>query len=423
MFRQTAYNHSLIFGLKLLILACLVLLPIKSAAVDLAQIQELEKAVLANPTNSGTVAALVKAYNDAAVELANQQQWQQAEDYLNKGLVLSPSSTFIIANLANVYFEHAYDLFQKPQQHYSNDNHHDAQELAKKAIALDPKNINAYILLGDINYMNQQMTEAKYAWTQAAALVPDNQPIQERLAKITREEKTEAKMTTKYDVFFNIRADNSIANIPGFDINRVLNTARAAVSQDFFYVQPGKIPVVIYTYAQYKSTLKDAPEWSDGAYDGKIRIILSPNQKDFRQAKSNIVHEYTHSVVADLANNNCPKWINEGMAKYEESKHGVVPDLTQLTQAYNNGALISWDNIDKGFLAPTTEEVLLAYEQSYSFVCFIVQKYSMAKLVALLKFLGTNPDFPAAISMVYSKPLATLQSEWQIWLRAFIKLT
>lgn len=421
MFKHTAHKHSTILVLKLLVLVCLVVLPIKSAA-DEAQIQELEQAMIANPSDSSKITALVKAYNDNAVDLANQQQWLHAEDYLNKALILSPTSEFIISNLANVYFEHAYDLFKKPQQHYSNDNHHKAQELTKKSIALDPKNVNAYILLGDINYMNQQMPGAKEAWGQAAALVPDNQAIQSRLDKITREERTEAKMTTKYDVFFNIRVDSSIANVPGFDINRVLNTARAAVSRDFFYSQPGKIPVVVYTYDQYKNTLKDAPEWSDGAYDGKIRIILSATQKDFRKAKSNVIHEYTHAVIGDITNGNCPKWLNEGLAKYEEFKHGVVPDLTELTQAYNSGALIEWKNIDSAFTGSTIAQVLLAYQQSYSFVQYLVQKYSMTKLVSLLKILGTKPDFPAAVSMVYSKPLTTLQSEWQIWLKGFIKV-
>ena len=42
--------------------------------------------------------------------------------------------------------------------------------------------MNGYLLLGDIEYMEQDMSNAQRAWEQAAKLVPENQAVQQRLS-------------------------------------------------------------------------------------------------------------------------------------------------------------------------------------------------------------------------------------------------
>jgi len=421
MAKITAYKHRLILIIKILFLICLLIFPIRLAAVDDNQILQLENALIQSPNDQTIIINLANSYNNKAVELANQQQWSAAEEYLKKAKALMPQAVNFNINLSSVYLGHALALYNdKSRQNYSSDNHADAKQLVMQALALNPSSVNAYILLGDIEYMNQHMFEAKEAWQQAANLMPNNQSIQDRLAKISRETQTEIAMSNKYDLFFNIKIDKEIANLPGFDISQALNSARVKVSQDFSYVQPNKIPVVVYTMQQYKDTLIDAPQWSEGAYDGKLRVILSPTQKDFRQTKSNIVHEYTHAVVGDISRNKCPRWFNEGLAKYEEYKHGVRPSISVLAIAYNANSLLAWDQINEVFLNSSKNQVLLAYEQSFSFIYFIVQRYGMYKVVALLKVLATNPDFPAAVMKVYNIPLENLQSSWRKWLTTFI---
>src|SRR5690606_35876848 len=113
-------------------------------------------------------------------------------------------------------------------------------------------------------------------------------------------------------------------------------------------------------------------------------------------------------------------WLNEGLAVYEEYRHGVKPLISVLAVAYTNNSLLAWDVINAAFLDPSTNQVQLAYQQSFSFVYFLINKYGMSKMTALLKILGANPDVPVAVMQVYNVSLESLQDKWRIWLTGFI---
>lgn len=380
-------------------------------------IQQLEDEQNKQPNDIQIKDSLANAYNNYGLIFANEKQWSQAESYLQKAMATNPSSLAIKKNLSNVYFAHGYDLYENPTtQNYNSYSHTEAKQLANQALALNNKNTNAYILLGDIEYINQDMRKAQAAWQKAAELNPDNQDVKNRLAKITREAETENNMSEKYNAFFIIKVAPELENVQGFDINQALNSARIAVANDFNYKQNYKIPVIVYSSQQYQDTLTDAPQWSEGAYDGKLRIIMSKNQKLFKQINSTIIHEYTHAVIADLTNGNIPLWLNEGIAKYEEYRHGVAPLINVLALAYNTDTILPWDKINESFTASNKSEVILAYQQSFSFVYYLVERYGMSKLVALLNELGKNPDFPVVVQQIYQLPIEKLHSNWRLWL-------
>lgn len=412
--------------LKVAFLTCLLLL----WSLDLASqtynwpviIQQLEAAYSENPNDPEIIDSLSNSYNNYGLEFANNKSWVQAENYLQKARDINPNSEGIKKNLSNVYFAHGYELYEdRAKANYSSSSHDEAKQLANLALSIDPKNLNAYILLGDIEYINQNMRNAQLAWQKAAQLAPENEQVQQRLAKIVREAETENNMNEKYNAFFIIKIEPSLENIPNFDIAEVLDYARSNVSQDFNYKQNSKIPVIVYSATQYKDTLVEAPLWSQGAYDGKLRIIMSTNPKMFKQVRSTVVHEYTHAVIDAITHGNCPLWLNEGIAKYEESKYGVPPLINVLALAYNTNTIIDWNKINEEFRSPVKSEVLLAYQQAYSFVTYIVQKYGMSKLVLLLNTLSTNPDFPIAFNDTYGISLETAQQNWRSWLTGYIK--
>ena len=384
------------------------------------EIQRYEQLYYADPNNQQLKQSLASLYNNQGVIAAQQKQWQLAESYARKAVDLDPNDNNLKLNLSAIYFQHGYDLYQSPTASYTTDSHNEAKQLAKLALSMNAANVNAYILLGDIEYMDQNMTEAKSAWQNAAQLMPTNTQIQERLAKITREAQTESGMDNRSNAYFIIKIDQSLQQLQNFDIGQALDYARINVGQDFSYTPPHKIPVIVYTPDQYKQTLKGAPEWSEGAFDGKLRIVISSNNPYMKQIKSNIVHEYTHAVIADLANNSCPRWLNEGIAKYEEYKYGIRPLINVLALAYNTNNLIDFNNLNNSLLSQNKNEALLAYQQSFSFVYFLAEKYGIGKVAELLRALGKNQDFPTAVQQVYFVPLTTLEQNWRSWLTNFL---
>lgn len=384
-------------------------------------ISKLETLHAQNPTNAQITADLANAYNNYGVLLAQNKQWTQAENTMQQAIAISTNPAPMKKNLSNMYFSHGYELYQnQTDPAYTKYTHDQVKQLANLAITMDPTNANAYLLLGDVQYMDQEMSDALAAWQQAARLLPNDQEVQKRLAKITRETEAEKDMISIANPYFNIEMDPAVQQNPYFDVNKILMLAHDNVGADFQFIQQTVVPVVVYNSIEYKQTMVDAPGWSDAAYDGKIRISVNPTQRDFRQLTSDVVHEYTHVVVGVLSKNNCPRWFNEGLAKYEEFKHGVAPRIYMLAMAYNQKALLPWDKVNDALLSPNKNEALLAYQQSFSFVYYLVDQYGMYKIVQLLKALGTKLDFPTAVQQVYGRSLTNLQSDWQTWLTPFI---
>jgi len=384
-------------------------------------IQQLEKATQNNPSDAKAKQSLAIAYNNYGVQLASQKQWEQAEDYLDKALAIDAGNAAFKNNLSNVYFEHGMDLYQnKKDQAYNSESHSEAKALAQQAIELNPRNANAYLLLGDIEYWNQNMDAAVNAWQKGADIMPDNQQIQDRLTKIRAEANTENAMDERYNAFFVVKIDQSLENLPGFDINDILDEARRGVDVDFAYKPIHKIPVLVYTIDEYRQELNGAPIWSEGAFDGKMRIVMTTNTNRYNQVKSTIVHEYTHAIVADLASTYCPRWFNEGIAKFEEYQHGVKPLINLLAIAYNGNNLILWANINETIVSTNYNEALLSYQQAFSFVHYLVDKYGHDKITDTLNAIGNTKDFNQAITQVYGLSIDDLQAAWLQWMSDYI---
>jgi hypothetical protein len=221
-------------------------------------------------------------------------------------------------------------------------------------------------------------------------------------------------------VEFDIKVDPDVAANTDFDVQKIIKYAHERVAPDFEYTKDHKITVIVYSRIKFKEALGNSPNWIEAAYDGKIRLAIATNQKDFRMITSQVVHEYTHLIIGDITQNNCPRWFNEGLAKYEEYKHGMEPRLFLLAIAYNSNILIPWDKINTQITSLNGSESLLAYQQSFSFVSYLIETYGMHKVVELLKALGAKQDFNAAVLQVYGVPIETIQSNWRIWLTGFM---
>lgn len=423
-FKQAVRIASLI-----LMLLALLIFPIEANALSDGDIEywppiiaKFESLHSQKPQNTKIIDSLANSYNNYAILLAKQQQWQPAISALQQAIALHPSMVNKLKqNLSNIYFSYGYQLYKNPTNEiYNSEQYSNAKQLAVQAIQLNPGNANAYLLLGDIQYMNQQMLPAQQSWEHAARLLPDNKEVQKRMAKITTETKIESDMVDVYNPYFNIKIDKTVQLNPNLSVTAILQYAHDRVASDFGYIQRNKVPVVVYSRVEYKEALADAPGWVEAAYDGKIRIALATNQKDFHLITSNVVHEYTHVVIADITKNNCPRWFNEGIAKYEEYRHGDSPRIYMLALAYNTNNILAWDELNTAIVSSNSQTALLAYQQAFSFVYYLVQRFGMTKIIEVLNALGNSIEFNAAIQQVYGVPIGTLQDNWRLWLTGFI---
>lgn len=126
-----------------------------------------------------------------------------------------------------------------------------------------------------------------------------------------------------------------------------------------------------------------------------------------------VFHEYTHAVIQDLTNGRCPQWLNEGLAEYEGAKQADRP-LPLLRAAVQANHVIPWLELSDHFSYQlSSQEVGLAYEQSYSLASYLVNRYGFWRIRNLLKRFAGGQAWDAACVEEFRLKLPRLESNWR----------
>lgn len=220
---------------------------------------------------------------------------------------------------------------------------------------------------------------------------------------------------------FNITIESQISQNLESDIKEILETITAKINQDFKYNNTNPVDVIIFTPSKSMRSLGKIPPWVEDSYKGKMYLAVYNDDIDMRMLTTQIVYEYTQIILTDLTNDNCPRWFREGLGRYAEYRHGTPPHLYMLAMAYSADLLIPWDKINSQITNGDETQIILAYQQSYSFVYFLIKTYGMAKLITLLHALGTKLEFNTAIQQTYDVSLEKLQKDWHQQLNTYLK--
>ena len=338
--------------LTIVMLGLLILdMPSLEAQTDwAAAIEQLKREVRKKPRDRNLKNQLAIAYNNYAMTLGSQGNWKDATSQMEEAYRLDRQNAAFKENLTQIYLNYA------------------------------------YVLLGDIEYDNQQLGRAKLAWERAKRLDPRMRGLTSRLDRLGQESAVESNMNSVGDVYFTLQYDDSVKQSSGYDIRRVLREARQEVGRDFQYRPNHRIVVLLYSQQAFREVRSRAPEWAAGIFDGKIRVPMPENQEDLRNVKKTIVHEYTHAVVYELSGGRVPHWFNEGLAEFQEAKYaGGKGSMRVLKSALDSDQLPSWNQIEGLFRGRDTRLVSLGYDQSHSVVAYLAQRYGFRHMPALLK--------------------------------------
>ena len=374
-----------------------------------AMISRLKQQAYARPGHAHTHQQLAVAYNNYGVELSNQGQWELAVQQFQEALRLHSSDEQVQKNLGNVYLHQA-------QEAHGRHDFAGAVAMLEKAIALDPDLAQAYVLLGKVEYDRQRLKEAKAAWQRALELDPTQQALAERLDQVTEELPVESKFDRLSQAYFDLRYEEHLERPVGFDVRDALLSARRLVGSDFSYWPTYKLVVLIYGAESFRQLREETPEWLGGQFDGKIRVPLPSEQLAQGMVKNILFHEYTHALIHDLTNGRCPKWLNEGLAEYE-GRTQSSPPLRLLAKAHEAQRLIPWLELSERFSpALPSEEVGLAYEQSYSLVAYLIQRYGFWRIRRVLKAIAGGQAWEEALAQEVRRKLPRVEEDWRDWL-------
>ncbi len=131
-------------------------------------------------------------------------------------------------------------------------------------------------------------------------------------------------------------------------------------------------------------------------------------------------HEFCHVVTLQLTRNKMPRWLSEGISVYEEIQ--ANPTWGQhMTPRYREmilgDELTPVSELSAAFLTPPSEEHLqFAYYESSLVVEFVVQRFGVDKLKAILRDLGEGVEINQAIEKQIA-PMAKIEKDFAAFAR------
>jgi hypothetical protein len=239
-------------------------------------------------------------------------------------------------------------------------------------------------------------------------LRPDT-TVQKYLAKAQRDATAEADYTQHESNHFVLKYEGKQTS----DALRSQLIATLESEYDELVRQLGIAPrnsilVVLYTEQSFFDVTQ-APSWSGAVFDGKLRIPINGLTSVTPELARVLKHELTHSFISQLANGRCPQWLNEGIAQALEPKqlsHGKL--LAELFRAQRE---IPLNALEGSFMAFSSVQATVAYEESLAAVQYISDTYGMSDLQRVLERLGQGSSTEAALRATIHSDYGQLEAD------------
>lgn len=265
-----------------------------------------------------------------------------------------------------------------------------AGKILRAALTTIGERSEIHRLLAEIAAQQGDFPAAFEEIDKALRLAPQDKEILAYKEKLTKEWQIEEKMDKNYGGNFTVTFEGGGDEL-GNSALATLEEAYVDLGSRFQYWPQQKTEVILYGNRDFKS-LTNAPDWSGGLYDGKIRIPVGGLTGMNENLRRILYHEYAHVLIRALARNHVPLWLNEGLAQWAagESTKNLEERLTQ------GEKIIPFSSFDKSFDGLSATEVSLAYGQSLSLTNFLIEHFGEAQIIELLRRLGSGMNFPIA---------------------------
>jgi len=178
-------------------------------------------------------------------------------------------------------------------------------------------------------------------------------------------------------------------------ILRILEDAYGEVGRALSYYPDQDVAVILYSGQQFQE-VTDAPGWSGGIYDGKIRIPIGGIEQETPGLRRLLYHEYTHAVVRAITRR-VPTWLNEGLAQYFEGRSIEPSGAIALRGMLSAGKLPPLQALEGSFLGLNSSQAGLVYLISLSAVRHMADQYGMYRVKMVLEELAAGADMSKAV--------------------------
>ncbi|HSE39464.1 MAG TPA: peptidase MA family metallohydrolase [Acidobacteriota bacterium] len=287
-----------------------------------------------------------------------------------------------------------------------------AELLFRELLKLDPKNTEALNYLGEIAWRKENLDEALDFWQKSVAIKSDP-VIQEKLNSLKRERKASSTYENEESRHFIMRYDGGKADPFLVDeISDFLEESYQKLSMQLEAYPTTPFVVILYPQERFQ-TITEAPEWSAGINDGKIKLPVRGIKSLNEEMRGVLIHELTHSFVNYKTSGNCPVWLHEGLAQRMEGKQ-ISNEAARLMGVFaSEGKLPEIVRLNGSFVGASSDIAQFLYVQSLSFTQFLIDRYRFIQMNVLLDELGNGRNLDDAFLTAYFVPLSRIEAEWR----------
>jgi tetratricopeptide (TPR) repeat protein len=285
-----------------------------------------------------------------------------------------------------------------------------AIDALQSAIGRDPSLTSAYKLLAELHHQRDETDLAIGYYEKAVEQDPEDRYLQAGLSKARREGSAAslAEGNRHFTVRFEDHGDRTLA----IRVVDLLEEAYQEIGRRFEYYPSDPITVTLYPEERFRNVTL-SPAWTQGIFDGKIRLPLQGAEDQPEVLRRVIHHEYTHALIHARAGPRVPTWINEGLALHSEPRSDDAYWSRTLTAHLQSGRpLLPLTALHGSLLALPKEEAALAYAEGFSAVRLLMQRHGLPRIVDLLEALSQGNGFEAAFERQLGQSYADFEREW-----------
>jgi tetratricopeptide (TPR) repeat protein len=202
-----------------------------------------------------------------------------------------------------------------------------------------------------------------------------------------------------------VRMDRHEAAVYGDKVVELLRRARSKLCDKYGLKLADAITIELFPNQQDFAVRTFGLPGGDsflGVCFGKVITANSPQAARPSNWRSMLWHEFCHVVTLNLTNNKMPRWLSEGISVYEETQANPTWGQhmnPQYRQMILDGDLTPISNLSAAFMSPKTPMHLqFAYYESALAVEYLVERFGLASLKAILVDLGKGEEINAAIA-------------------------
>jgi tetratricopeptide (TPR) repeat protein len=134
-----------------------------------------------------------------------------------------------------------------------------------------------------------------------------------------------------------------------------------------------------------------------------------------------VSHEFVHYLVTQKGRNTVPIWLQEGLAKFLETRWRGTPgmavdemSLSLLQDAAKKGKLIPFAKMHPSIaMLPTQEQAALAFAEVEAAIRLLYQRGGQAALTELVSAMAAGMSDEAAVAQAYGKSFKEFEADWR----------